>query len=459
MLQTPRNESESLAPRTPLDTGTMVRYGLGQTGAQVFRDTPAALLPVYMTTVLGVPAWLAGLVILLPKLWVIICDPLVGAWSDRRESSIGRIPFLVGGAIATSIGFVLLFNLPAMGSPYAAAATSAVFLLAMTAFSAFSVPYLAVATTLSADPHERTKLLAWRIAFTTLGVVLGIGLAQPTVVWLGGGRQAWSVMSVIFAALCLVSMLGCALGLRSRLHRPAAAKAPVPFTRMLGAAWRNRAFRQLTAIHLLQTVGQACSYTVVALVFVYLVDRIELLTAYVLIMSLAGLVTQPLWLRISRRIGKISLFVYLCLGWCAVTLTWLGIDWGDGVSFGAVSGKDVLILLRGAVIGVTNAGFILLVTSLFTDTVHLGEHESGIEGGYAGLWSACEKLSFALGPVISGAVLSLYGFVSSTAGPAQQSPAALFGVVLNYSLIPVGFFLASLLLVPGLARAIRGDYP
>ncbi|MFD2137743.1 MFS transporter [Novosphingobium resinovorum] len=48
---------------------------------------------------------------------MIICDPLVGAWSDRRESSIGRIPFLVGGAIATSIGFVLLFNLPAMGSP------------------------------------------------------------------------------------------------------------------------------------------------------------------------------------------------------------------------------------------------------------------------------------------------------------------------------------------------------
>ncbi|MFD2137742.1 hypothetical protein ACFSLT_25640 [Novosphingobium resinovorum] len=45
----------------------MVRYGLGQTGAQVFRDTPAALLPVYMTTVLGVPAWLAGLVILLPS--------------------------------------------------------------------------------------------------------------------------------------------------------------------------------------------------------------------------------------------------------------------------------------------------------------------------------------------------------------------------------------------------------
>ena len=44
----------------------MLRYGVGQTGAQIFRDTPAALLPVYLTTVLGVPAWLAGVAILVP---------------------------------------------------------------------------------------------------------------------------------------------------------------------------------------------------------------------------------------------------------------------------------------------------------------------------------------------------------------------------------------------------------
>lgn len=61
-------------PVPPIGTGILVRYGIGQLGAQVFRDTPAVLLPLFLTTMLGVPAWLAGLVVLGPKLWLIVCD-------------------------------------------------------------------------------------------------------------------------------------------------------------------------------------------------------------------------------------------------------------------------------------------------------------------------------------------------------------------------------------------------
>lgn len=42
-------------------TSVVLRYGVGQLGAQVFRDTPAVLLPLFMTTMLGVPEpWLAS---------------------------------------------------------------------------------------------------------------------------------------------------------------------------------------------------------------------------------------------------------------------------------------------------------------------------------------------------------------------------------------------------------------
>ena len=89
------------------------------------------------------------------------------------------------------------------------------------------------------------------------------------------------------------------------------------------AAFANRPFRLLASIHFLQTIGQACSYTVVALVFIFLVDNIALLTSYILVMSLVGLAMQPVWLRVSRSSGKLRLFVWLVLGWCAVTLSWL----------------------------------------------------------------------------------------------------------------------------------------
>jgi GPH family glycoside/pentoside/hexuronide:cation symporter len=447
----------------PLPVSVMLRYGVGMVGAQIFRDAPAALLPVFMTTVLGVPAWLAGFAILLPKVWVIFCDPLTGAWSDRRAPTLGRTPFLATGAIATSLGFLALFHVPALASPLASAAlVSLVFLLAMTGFSAFSVPYLAIAASLSTDPYERTKLLVFRLIFTSVAIIAGVGFAQPAVFWFGGGAQGWRAMSWLYAAICVASMLGCTLGLRPVLKaRPAPAADTSSLAQRFAAAWRNQPFRQLTVIHFLQTIAQACAYTVVAMVFIYLVDRIALLPVTMMAMSICGIVAQPLWLVVSKRIGKIPLFTALCIGWCAVTATWLGIDWGAGHKamlpvLGETSLKEALIVLRGALLGVTNAGFILLVTSLFTDTVYLGGEQGGaVEGSYAGLWSASEKLAFAIGPVIAGAVLSLSGFVPSRAGPGVQSHSALFGILANYSIIPIGFFVVSLCLVPRYARSVR----
>ena len=71
-----------------------LRFGVGQLGAQIFRDTPAVLLPLFLVTMLAVPAWLAGLVVLLPKIWLIFCDPLIGNWYDQAKSRLGRTPFL-----------------------------------------------------------------------------------------------------------------------------------------------------------------------------------------------------------------------------------------------------------------------------------------------------------------------------------------------------------------------------
>lgn len=458
----PDSQSSSTTGRR-LSAGDMLRYGVGQTGAQIFRDTPAALLPVFMTTMLGVPAWMAGVAILLPKLWVILCDPLMGAWSDRSAPRVGRTPFLAFGALATALGFFSLFSITGYSSPVlAAVSVSLIFLLAMTGFSAFSVPHLAIAAELSSDPHERTRIVVYRMIFVTAGVLLGVGVAQPLVYHFGGGARGWFMMASIYAVVCLVTMLATAIGVRPLLRgRRKAAGTPLSLGTQLKAAAANRPFRLLTIIHLLQTIGQACSYTVVALVFIYLVDNIALLMSYILVMSFVGISMQPVWLRVTRHMGKLPLFLWLVLGWCAITATWLWIDWGSDMPialpvFGEMTVKDAMILLRGALIGVTNSGFIMLITALFTDTIQFdgSKDAAAVEGGYAGVWSATEKVGFALGPLVSGVVLSFYGFQSSQGGAVEQSGSALFGIIACYSVVPLVFFAASLALVPAFARSI-----
>jgi GPH family glycoside/pentoside/hexuronide:cation symporter len=93
----------------PLRRRLCIAYGAGSVGAGIFSTIPGLLLLFYLTDTLAVPAGLAGLAVFVPKLWDIITDPIVGAWSDRTSSRWGRRrPFLLAGALTLPPCFVAL---------------------------------------------------------------------------------------------------------------------------------------------------------------------------------------------------------------------------------------------------------------------------------------------------------------------------------------------------------------
>ena len=390
------------ADRIP--TSIVLRYGIGQVGAQVFRDTPAVLLPLFLTTMLGVEPWIAGVVVLIPKLWLIVCDPLVGGWSDRMKARLGRTPFLIGGALGTAAGFVSLFTISAYPSPFmAAVVTCLLFFLAATAFSVYSVPYLAIAAELSRDTHERNRIMVWRMVFATFGVLLGVGAAQPLVQHFGGGAQGWRVMSWVLGAVCLITMLITAQSLRKTPLIPSD-QPPGNLRAQIAQVRQNRPFMILLATSFISNVGQASSYTALGFVFLYVVKAIWLIPLFILAMSSMAILSQPL--------------------------------------------RDhILVIVRALVIGFVNGGFIMLALSMMTDTVDYQRRHIGVasEGVFAGLYSAFEKLAFAVGPVIAGVVLSAFGFISSTGVEVPQSASAINGIVLLYSVIPAAMQAIALL--------------
>ncbi len=82
-------------PKGRLPLTTYAGYGVGQIGGQIMRDTPALLLPFFMTSILGLEAFLMSYVILIPKIWVFFANPLTGILSDRTNTPWGRRrPFL-----------------------------------------------------------------------------------------------------------------------------------------------------------------------------------------------------------------------------------------------------------------------------------------------------------------------------------------------------------------------------
>jgi GPH family glycoside/pentoside/hexuronide:cation symporter len=432
----------------------MARYGVGQIGAQIFRDTPATLLPIFLTTMLGVPAWIAGISILLPKLWVIFCDPLMGAFSDRKKTLWGRSPFLLAGSVLTTIGFVLLFTPPDFPSFWMYAAYNTImFTIASTAFSMFSVPYLAMASEMTGDYHERTKILAFRMVFISVGLVIGVGCVQPLILWFGGGRHGYVLMAATLGALCFITMMTTYLGLRRFPLIPTVSERTSVFAQFRMAA-KYRPFAVVAGANFLQQLGLSCSYTVVGLMFIYAIGNIVLLVPFVLIMSIFSILSQALWLWVSQRIGKLQTYVLAVVVWGLVTLTWFLVRPGADVLIslpilGPLSTKDALVLLRAAFIGVFNSGFVLMSYSLLTDTVEFDRRRFGIsrEGALSGIYSALEKLAFALGPAVAGIVMSATGFAESRGGPGLQSAGAIHGIVIVYGFIPAAFAAVSLLLL------------
>lgn len=128
-----------------LSRGTYVGYAVGSVGTGLFSTVPGLLLLTFMVRQLQVPAALAGVVILLPRLWDVVTDPLAGSLSDRTRTRWGaRRPWLLAGAVTMPVAFALLFQVPRATGTQAALYVLAIYLLGTTTYTVFQVPYVSM---------------------------------------------------------------------------------------------------------------------------------------------------------------------------------------------------------------------------------------------------------------------------------------------------------------------------
>ena len=124
---------------------------------------------------LGMNPALVGLLGALPRLTDAITDPLMGFISDNTRTRWGRRrPYIFFGAIAVSIVFAMLWQLPA-GKTEAFyfwwfLGGSIIFYLA---YTMFATPWVALGYELTPDYHERTRLMGVQNFIGQLAYVIG----------------------------------------------------------------------------------------------------------------------------------------------------------------------------------------------------------------------------------------------------------------------------------------------
>ena len=422
-----------------LSLQTYFGFSLGMIGDRIFRDAPALLLLVFMTDYLAIPPAMAGLAIFVPKILIMFIDPTVGTLSDRLQTRWGRRrPLMLVGALLASASFVMFFHVPRFATPVAEAATiSAIILLGFTGYSLYSVPYLTMASEIAGTDLERRKIMSWRVMFMAAGLAIS-AFAGGFVQAVGGGTGGYQLMSWCYGVVCLVTMLATVFTTGG-----IAPSAPMSVTLSLSRQFRlvaaNRRYLRLLLVGFLQKLGEGVGYGSFAYFCIYVVQQPLSGIGLVLLASTAGQVlAQPFWLKASRRWSPATLYSAGVLGWCVNLALWL-----------AMKGLSPLWLIPlGLQAGAVAGGFLMVTLSMLSNQMAADSAATGMnyEGVYSGIWLAAEKLAFAAGALIVGAVIGAFGFVESTDGvQLVQSPSAILGIAVTYSGINTLIYLSSIL--------------
>ena len=430
------NSAHVPAGTVRLPLGTRVGYAVGSLSTGAFGTVPGLLLLPYLTDTLGVPASVAGLLVLLPKAWDVVFNPIAGRISDRTHTRIGaRRPYLLGGGIALAICFAGLFAGPNTGSAAIDALyVAGMFLLCATAFAFFQVPYNALPAELTADPVERTRLTAWRIAVLAIAILVS-GAGAPAVRDAIGGVAGYRVMGIAVGVLIVLGSIGVFFGTAKAPH--GRVLPSVSNWREVFAAVRDcRPFRWLLGAFVVQAVGIGTLLAGVDYVARVALEDKGLQSLLFAAFVAPALLVMPVWQRVAGRYGKRQGYVIATFVFTAGVLGLLGARvfpvWA-AVAFAAV-------------VGVGYAGMQVFPLALLPDVISAEEQRTGqIRAGlFAGVWTAGETLGLALGPALYGLVLAVGGYVSSAGTDVAQPSGAVTAVVVGAGLVPALFALAGL---------------
>jgi glycoside/pentoside/hexuronide:cation symporter, GPH family len=412
-----------------LSLPTQIAYGAGQVAGQVFRDVPSLLLLFFMTSVLGISPALAGSSIFIPKLiGGVFFDVSVGVASDRLAGRFARRNWLLIGAIAAPAAMIALFHVPTGSEATMAGYVAVAFALYMAAFASFSVPYLAVAGDLMLSAHQRTVLMAWRLAFTALGVLVAGAIAPAWAASAGGGRQGYAAMALMLAILSTVSLLigwwGAGRAERETGVRPAPQTALTLSSALTALA--DPRFSVLAAVNLLQLVAAGMAYAGLMYFITYnlgIADALSRVGPVVLISCLGIIAAQPMWVKLAARIGKQRAYVIAALIHALAHLGWATASWG---------GLPVLYGFA-LVLGIGNSGWAMLGFAMVGDMA-----DEGKAGLYSAVYIALDKVAFALGgALIIGLILSAFGFDAGAAAQGGPQPgSAMTGILIAFALAP-----------------------
>jgi len=423
------------------------RIGLSRLVAYSTLQLPLAMaaLPVVLNVshfygeVLKVSLAIMGPIFIFARIVDAIQDPVIGLLSDRftRRGPRGRLAFVALMIPVLVGGFYMLFDPPDAwfgNHTLMAAWLVAALLLVHFGYSGVSISYHAHGAELTDDYNERTKVTVGREVFGLVGfavaVVLPTILTDPTRF---GETDGYMMLGLLFLPIVVVFSIPTLLGAGPSVHPPVVHGERNAFITFF-APLKNRLFRRLLLVFVVNGAALGVAVTVMLFYVEHVLAGTKKDAGMILLTYFfAGAASVPLWLLLSRKLGKAAAWFVGMILTAVAMATALLVGPGDFKLFLAIS------VFTGIGLGADYG----LPPSILADVINSSEggDTKGKTGTYFGLWALSTKLATAIGAAGSLPVAAALGF-----NPARSHYSGL-ALIIVYIALPVAIKLIAAILI------------
>jgi GPH family glycoside/pentoside/hexuronide:cation symporter len=427
-----------------------IGYGFGDLASCLFWQTITFYLLFFYTDVFGLTAKAAGIMFFVSRISDAIFDVVVGMVADRTKSRWGKFrPYLLWVAVPLAVSAVLAFSTPGFGETGKVIYAYVTFILFMFLYSAINIPYTSLLGVISGDPVERADAATSKFIGAYLAGIIVSATALPFAKYFGAGNagKGWQITLGIYGVAAVVFFLITFVSTHERIQPIAKEKTSIKND--LTDLTKNVPWMLLFIVTILFILFVCIRLSVTAHYFKYYVGEQEvtlfgkthkygfevLASAFNTVgqlLSLLGVATVPLCARLlGRKRATIILFIsaLICTG-----------------AFYFFKPNNLLLIFVFQILGSVVGGPIsALLWIMYADTADYSEWKTGRRA--TGLvFSASimsNKLGWAVGSMIAGAILAATGFVPNVV----QNMDVQNGLKAMMSVIPTAIGVVALILL------------
>ena len=417
--------------------GTTIAYGMPGLGAGYMYLLMSLYVMKFSTDVLLIAPAVMGVIFSISRIWDAVSDPIAGYLSDRTTFKFGRRrTWILISFIPISFGFLAVFSPPESMQGQSLDLWMMIAILSFySAITLLNVPHMALGAELSEDYHERTRLFGVRHIGFTLGSILALvsmslliseeNNPDGDVRQLAGSLAFYAIGAMSLMIFFAVSKLKENPEFQNRVNKN-------PF-KAFRDVWINPHAKILIIVLFIENLGGAVIGVLTLYVTQYIVEAPAWAPLIIFAYMLPSALSVPLWIPLSRRFGKIRLWVF--------SLAFTGISFGGIfiIPFLDSITDRLIVMFIGAALGGMAAGCGGAIgPSVKGDVIDYDEYLTGErkEGSYFAALNFVFKSATGIMLLVTGFVLQFSGFIPNQ----PQTMEVKIALISLYGLVPLVFY-------------------